>query len=78
MTNILTATFDGFVLRPNEPLLLQPNTQVKITLEVEENATTDSSESLLDVAESLHLQDPPDWSARRDDFLYNGTNGSAQ
>jgi hypothetical protein len=68
MTKTLHATFDGQVLRPEEPLLLPPNTRVRIT--IESPAALAPSASFLDTAKSLKLQGPADWSARLDDYLY--------
>ena len=66
MTKTLHATFDGEVLRPEEPVPLAPNTRVRITiLDVE-----DQPPSVLDVAQSLNLEGPPDWSERFDEYLY--------
>jgi predicted DNA-binding antitoxin AbrB/MazE fold protein len=36
MTRTVTATFDGEVLRPDEPVDLEPNTKVRITIESSE------------------------------------------
>ena len=36
MTTTLEATFDGKVLRPDQPLDLEPNTRVKVTIETPE------------------------------------------
>ena len=66
MTKTLHATFDGEVLRPEEPVPLAPNTRVRITiLDIE-----DQPRSVLDVAQSLNLEGPPDWSERFDEYLY--------
>ena len=69
MSQTLDATFDGSVFRPDQPIELEPNTRVRITIEP---ATTSegSSESFLQVACSLNLDGPPDWSSRLDDYLY--------
>ncbi len=69
MTKTLFATFDGEVLRPEEPVALAPNTRVRVTIE-----TTDAGEapatSYLRTAQALNLQGPADWSARIDEYLY--------
>ena len=69
MVKTLHATFDGQVLRPEEDLVLKPNTRVRITIE-----TLDLPEvkgrSFLKTARSLNLSGPPDWAARFDDYLY--------
>jgi predicted DNA-binding antitoxin AbrB/MazE fold protein len=63
------AVFDGEVLRPDEPIELEPNTRVKITIEPSDRPHP-KSKSFLQTAQSLNLQGPPDWSARLDDYLY--------
>lgn len=59
----VTAIFDGEVLRPDEPLDLEPNTRVQITIEVIA-APAEKTLSLLDTAASLNLEGPSDWSVR--------------
>ncbi len=76
MTIQRKAIYDGKVLQLDEPLELAPNTEVTITLEVVEDNASDQPKSFLDVAESLRLQGPPDWSARIDDYLYGTDNGA--
>ena len=68
MTKTLRATFDGQVLRPDEPLPLAPNTRVVITITTEE--ATPPPTSFLRTAQSLQLEGPPDWSDRLEDYLY--------
>ena len=71
MSQTLDAVFDGGVFRPDRPIELEPNTRVRITIE---SATTSErkSESFLQVARSLNLDGPPDWSSRLDEYLYGG------
>ncbi|CAN5784224.1 hypothetical protein BH23GEM7_BH23GEM7_32390 [soil metagenome] len=69
MTRILFATFDGEVLRPEEPVALAPNTRVRLTIETTEVNET-SSASFLRTAQALNLQGPANWSARIEDYLY--------
>jgi len=71
MSQTLEATFDGEVLRPDEPIELEPNTRVRITIEPTSEAA-DESKSCLDTALSLKLEGPSDWSERLDDYLYGG------
>ena len=68
MTKTLEAIFDGEVLRLAEPIELEPNTRVRITLEVE--VTEKKSVSFLQTAQSLNLDGPPDWSEKLDSYLY--------
>jgi hypothetical protein len=73
MTKTLEATFDGEVLRLDEPLELEPNTRVRITIETRYK-TKRKKRSFLQTAKSLNLQGPSDWSARFEDYLYKTEN----
>jgi hypothetical protein len=68
-TRTVEAVFDGEVLRPQEPLGLEPNTRVRITL-VEVPPRDARSRSFLQTARSLELSGPSDWSERIEDYLY--------
>ena len=70
MTKTVDAVFDGEVLRPAEPLELQANTRVRITIETTEMPQTEPS-SFLRTARSLNLEGPPDWSTRIEGYLYD-------
>jgi predicted DNA-binding antitoxin AbrB/MazE fold protein len=63
MTRTMTATFDGEVLRPDEPVDLEPNTKVRITIEASE-PLTEKTLSVLDTAAALNLEGPSDWSEK--------------
>jgi predicted DNA-binding antitoxin AbrB/MazE fold protein len=69
--HIVDAVFDGSVLRPTSPLLLKPNTQVRITIEIVKKKRG-KSKSFLDVARSAKLKGPRDFSENLDDYLYRG------
>lgn len=75
MTQTIEAIFDGNVFRPDKPVELEPNTRVRITVE-SGSETKHAPESFLQVARSLNLSGPPDWSSRLDDYLY-GEKGAA-
>jgi hypothetical protein len=47
MIRTLDAVFDGEVLRPEEPLELQPNTRVRITIEAPITQETATPHSLI-------------------------------
>lgn len=68
MTKTLGAVFDGRALLPEEPLDLQPNTRVRITIETE-TAPVSKPRSFLRTARSLNLEGPSDWSERIEDYL---------
>ena len=72
MVKIVEAFFDGEVLRPAEPLELAPNTRVRITVEVGEAPRREPA-SFLDVARSLSLDGPPDWSENLHEYLYGAS-----
>jgi len=63
MTTTLNAVYDGEVLRLDEPIELEPNTPVRITIETSEPIIK-KKRSFLQTARSLKLQGSPDWSAR--------------
>lgn len=69
MTKTLEAVFDGEVLRPDEPLELEPNTRVRLVID-----TTLHSDgqpfAFLDAAQALKLEGPEDWAIRFEDYLY--------
>ncbi len=69
MTQIVEAVYDGTVLRPETALGLEPNTRVRLTVEVLPRAET-TQPSFLRTARSLDLRGPADWSANLDNYLY--------
>ncbi len=69
MLKTVHAIFDGKVLRPEEPLDLEPNTHVRIAIEIIEPVKPRTG-SFLRTARSLRLKGPADWSARFEDYLY--------
>ena len=69
MVKTLEAVFDGTVFRPEEPLPLEPNTRVRITVETLSSAN-DTPRALLQTARSLQLEGPADWSSNLDQYLY--------
>lgn len=69
MTKTLEATFDGEVLRPDEPLELAPNTRVRVTIETAVKVERKPF-AFFDVAQALDLEGPPDWALNFDDYLY--------
>ena len=76
MSKTLEAVFDGEVLRPDEPIELEPNTRVRLTIESLDTAEK-QPKSFLRTARSLKLQGPSDWSERLDEYLY-GARGDGQ
>ena len=74
MTKTLEAIYDGEVLRPDEPLDIEPNTRIQITIETQDAETkgipSRNGMSFLDTARSLNLEGPPDWSDRLEEYLY--------
>jgi hypothetical protein len=69
MTQTIGAVYDGAVLRPETALGLEPNTRVRVTVEV--LPPTDAAPaSFLRTARSLGLRGPGNWSPILDDYLY--------
>ena len=73
MTQTLEAVFDGAIIQPDEPILLAPNTRVRIIIETlpEENS---KPVSFLRAARSLQLKGPSDWATNLDNYLYGDEN----
>lgn len=69
MVKTLQAIFDGEVLRPDEPLNIEPNTRVSITIETKESHTR-KPYVFLETARSMKLEGPSDLSERIDEYLY--------
>jgi hypothetical protein len=63
----LTATFDGKVFLPDEPVNIEPNTKVKVTVDDKKVGKPLSS---LEFMASLDLDGPADFSKNLDDYLY--------
>lgn len=61
MSKTLEAIFDGEVLRPDEPIELEPNTRVRLTIEAVDTAER-QPKSFLQTARALNLQGPSNWS----------------
>ena len=61
MVQVIDATYDGTVIRPDKPLTLDANTRVRITVEtiVEDRRP---HRSFLRTAQALNLDGPADWS----------------
>lgn len=76
MSKAFGATFDGDVFRPDEPVGLEPNTRVRLTIEFTEAPERRPEKSFFRVARSLELEGPSDWSSRLDEYLYGGRDGS--
>ncbi len=71
MARTIQAVFDGEVLRPEDPLILEPNTRVRITIEPAKSAADDST-SFLRTGRALCLDGPPDWAVNLHAYLYGG------
>lgn len=69
MIKTLDAIFDGEVIRPDEPVGLEPNTRVRITIKTIEEPKK-KVHSFLQTARAINLKGPSDWSARFEDYLY--------
>ncbi len=71
MVKTIEAWFDGKVLHPAEPLALEPNTRVRIAIEMTP-PDSEQAVSFLQVAKSLNLEGPSDWSENLENYLYSG------
>jgi predicted DNA-binding antitoxin AbrB/MazE fold protein len=69
MCKTIEAMFDGAVFRPAEPVGLEPNTRVRITVEPVAPAE-ERPASFLETARSLNLEGPRDWSVNFHRYLY--------
>lgn len=76
MVKTIEATFDGTVFLPAEPIQLEPNTRVRITVETSVSSA-EKPASFLDTARALKLEGPPDWSANLHHYLYGEDAGRA-
>lgn len=70
MVMTVEAYFDGSVLRPTEPIELEPNTHVRLT--IEPISRGDKPKSFLQTARGLNLEGPSDWSRNLEAYLYGG------
>jgi len=78
MTTKIEATFDGEVFRPTQPVPLEPNTPVRLTVETAVPPARDDQVSdkmgkpysFFDTLKSMQIDGPPDWSANVDKYLY--------
>jgi hypothetical protein len=68
MIKTVHAIFDGKVLLHEEPVDLEPNTHVRIAIEII-GAVKKKKMSFLQTARSLKLEGPADWSAQLEDYL---------
>lgn len=72
MKRTVEAVYDGEVLRPREPLDLEPNASYRITIEDADGATNDLDDrpllSLLDLVQPLDL--PPDFASQLHHYLH--------
>lgn len=69
MTQTIDATYDGQVFRPNQPIDLEANTQVKILIDKEITSKKEKL-SFLQISESMSFDGPRDLSANIDKYLY--------
>ncbi len=68
MVIAVDAYYDGSVLRLTEPIELEPNTHVRLTLEA--IPASDEPNSFLQTARELNLDGPSDWSKNLEAYLY--------
>jgi len=71
MTITIPLKYDGQVFWPEEPISLPADTLVTATFELPKKKN-DKPYIAFEVATSLNLDGPEDWSERLEDYLYNG------
>lgn len=71
MTITIPLTYDGKVFLPEEPVSLPVDTRVTATLELPKTKQGKPYCSF-EVARSLNLDGPSDWSERLEEYLYSG------
>jgi len=69
MRIVRDAVFDGLVLRPEDPIPLDPATRVRVTVEALRVKTGEPYCSLRAML-AANLDGPPDWSERLHEYLY--------
>ena len=69
MNELLSVTFDGSVLTPDQPLKLVPHKRYLITIIPEEVPTVTNVWDLLENLTGT-VEAPEDWSAEHDHYLY--------
>lgn len=68
MVKTIDAVYDGKVFRPADPLVLEPNIRVRLTIETVPPAA-EGAGSFLHVARSLNLDGSADWAANLETCL---------
>lgn len=66
MSQTVIAIYDGHVLRPEEPVDLEPNKRYRLT--IEPDVSGDAWDALERLAGTIDA--PPDWSVEHDHYLY--------
>lgn len=72
MTRTVVVVFDGYVLRPEASLDLEPNVKYQVTIEPLENASSGAQSNAWDTLAGLagSIEAPADWSSEHDHYLY--------
>jgi hypothetical protein len=71
MIHKVEATYDGEIVRPEEPLHLAPHSRFTMSYE----GLEDQPQAKSEIARSMQVEGPPDWSERLDHYLYGGMVG---
>ncbi len=69
MSDTILAIFDGTVFRPTQPVSLEPNTSVRLTIEPIASPP-EKPASFLQIALAQRLEGPPDWATKLEEYLY--------
>ena len=89
MTTTHYAMFDGEAFRPEGLVSLEPNTRVRITVEVEPDSAAESEPletlaegddpyAFLRILREANLDGPPDWSERFHYYMYGDDSRSEE
>jgi predicted DNA-binding antitoxin AbrB/MazE fold protein len=70
MVKTIEAVYDGAVFHPADPLVLEPNIRVRLTIQTVPQVS-ESAGSFLRVARSLDLDGPADWATNLEAYLYD-------
>lgn len=70
MQKVINATFGGEVLRPENPIKIEPKTRVRLIIEPFEKSDK-KKRPFLQTAKSLKIDGTSDWSEKFEEYLYD-------
>ena len=69
MTQSLKVIYDGKVFKPQEPVNLEPNSELRIVVEIPDANKPAKQKSLFAALAEMNLSGPADWSENFEDYL---------